>query len=71
MQRATTADLVHSVPALVAHLSSLMTLEPGDLVSTGTPAGVGSLRNPKVWLRAGDEVVVESPQLGVLATTLA
>ncbi len=42
MQRATTADLVHSVPALVAHLSSLMTLEAGDIVSTGTPAGVGS-----------------------------
>ena len=71
MQQATTADLVHSIPALVAHLSGLMTLEPGDLVSTGTPAGVGSLRNPKVWLKAGDEVVIESPQLGVLATSLA
>lgn len=71
MQQATTADLVHSIPALVAHLSGLMTLEPGDLVSTGTPAGVGSLRDPKVWLKAGDEVVIESPQLGVLATSLA
>jgi acylpyruvate hydrolase len=71
MQRATTADLVHSVPALVEHLSGLMTLEPGDIVSTGTPAGVGSLRDPKVWLSAGDELVVESPQLGALRTTLA
>ena len=70
MQRSTTADLVHSVPALVAYLSTLMTLEAGDLVSTGTPAGVGSLRDPKVWLKAGDRVVVESPQLGRLATTL-
>ncbi|MGI8846560.1 MAG: fumarylacetoacetate hydrolase family protein, partial [Thermoleophilaceae bacterium] len=49
---------MHSVPALVAYLSKLMTLEPGDIVSTGTPAGVGSLRDPKVWLTPGDEVVI-------------
>ncbi len=71
MQKSSTADLVHSVPALVAYLSKLMTLEPGDVVSTGTPAGVGSLRDPKVWLKPGDEVVVSSPQLGVLETRLA
>ena len=71
MQNGTTADLVHSIPALVAYLSKLMTLEPGDIVSTGTPAGVGSLRDPRVWLAAGDEVVVESPTLGRLVTTLA
>ncbi len=71
MQRGSTADLVHSVPALVAHLSSLMTLEAGDIVSTGTPAGVGSLRDPRVWLKAGDEVVISSPQLGELRTVLA
>ena len=71
MQKSSTADLVHSVPALVAYLSKLMTLEPGDVVSTGTPAGVGSLREPKVWLKPGDEVVVRSPQLGVLETRLA
>jgi 2-keto-4-pentenoate hydratase/2-oxohepta-3-ene-1,7-dioic acid hydratase in catechol pathway len=70
MQRGSTADLVHSIPALVAYLSTLLTLEPGDIVSTGTPAGVGSLRDPKVWLKGGDEVVIESPQLGTLATTL-
>ncbi len=69
-QRATTADLVHSVPALLAHLSTLMTLEPGDLISTGTPAGVGSLRDPRTWLAAGDEVVIDSPQLGTLVTRL-
>ncbi len=71
MQRSSTADLVHPVPALVAYLSKLMTLEPGDLISTGTPAGVGNLRDPQVWLRPGDEVVVSSPQLGVLETRLA
>ena len=70
MQHGSTADLVHSVPALVAYLSKLMTLEPGDIVSTGTPAGVGSLRDPKVWLAPGDEVVVSSPQLGELRTIL-
>jgi 2-keto-4-pentenoate hydratase/2-oxohepta-3-ene-1,7-dioic acid hydratase in catechol pathway len=71
MQKSSTADLVHSVPALIAYLSKLMTLEPGDVISTGTPAGVGSLRNPKVWLKPGDEVVISSPQLGVLETRLA
>ena len=71
MQSASTADLVHSVPALVAYLSTLMTLEPGDLVATGTPAGVGSTREPKVWLEPGDEIVVSSPTLGRLETRLA
>jgi len=70
MQKSSTADLVHSVPALIAYLSKLMTLEPGDVISTGTPAGVGSLRDPEVRLKAGDEVVISSPQLGVLATRL-
>jgi 2-keto-4-pentenoate hydratase/2-oxohepta-3-ene-1,7-dioic acid hydratase in catechol pathway len=71
MQGATTADLIHSIPFLVAHLSKLLTLEPGDIVSTGTPSGVGSLRDPRVWLKPGDEVVVSSPQLGELRTSIA
>jgi 2-keto-4-pentenoate hydratase/2-oxohepta-3-ene-1,7-dioic acid hydratase in catechol pathway len=71
MQKSSTADLIHSVPALVAYLSQLMTLEPGDVVSAGTPAGVGNWRDPKVWLKPGDEVVISSPQLGVLETRLA
>jgi 2-keto-4-pentenoate hydratase/2-oxohepta-3-ene-1,7-dioic acid hydratase in catechol pathway len=71
MQSGSTADLVHSIPALVAYLSKLMTLEPGDVVSTGTPAGVGSRRDPKVWLKPRDEVEISSPSLGVLDTTLA
>ena len=70
MQRDTTASLIHSIPALVAFLSKLMTLEPGDLVSTGTPAGVGSTRDPTVWLKPGDECVIESPTLGRLETRL-
>jgi 2-keto-4-pentenoate hydratase/2-oxohepta-3-ene-1,7-dioic acid hydratase in catechol pathway len=71
MQHASTADLVHSVPALVSYLSRLMTLDPGDVIATGTPAGVGSLRHPRVWLKSGDELVVSSPQLGVLETRIA
>jgi 2-keto-4-pentenoate hydratase/2-oxohepta-3-ene-1,7-dioic acid hydratase in catechol pathway len=71
MQESSTADLVHSIPALVEYLSMLMTLEPGDVVATGTPEGVGGARDPRVWLKAGDEVVVSSPQLGELRTTLA
>ena len=71
MQRAATSDLVHSVPALVAHLSTLMTLEPGDLIATGTPSGIGGARDPSVWLKPGDEVVVRSPQLGELVTRIA
>jgi 2-keto-4-pentenoate hydratase/2-oxohepta-3-ene-1,7-dioic acid hydratase in catechol pathway len=70
MQSASTADLIHSIPAVVAYLSKLMTLEPGDIVSTGTPAGVGSTRQPRVWLKPGDELVVESPTLGRLETRL-
>jgi 2-keto-4-pentenoate hydratase/2-oxohepta-3-ene-1,7-dioic acid hydratase in catechol pathway len=71
MQKASTADLVHSVPALVAYLSQLMTLDPGDVIATGTPSGVGNLRDPRVALKPGDEVVITSPQLGELETTLA
>ncbi len=71
MQSATTDDLIHSVPTLVSYLSKLMTLEPGDVVATGTPPGVGSVRTPRVWLKPGDEVVVSSPTLGELRTVLA
>jgi 2-keto-4-pentenoate hydratase/2-oxohepta-3-ene-1,7-dioic acid hydratase in catechol pathway len=71
MQEASTADLDFSVPALVSHLSRLMTLEPGDLIATGTPAGVGSTRTPRVWLKSGDEIVISSPQLGRLETRVA
>ena len=70
MQDASTSDLIHSVPEVIAHLSSLMTLEPGDIVSTGTPSGVGSTRDPRVWLKPGDEIVISSPTLGKLRTTI-
>jgi 2-keto-4-pentenoate hydratase/2-oxohepta-3-ene-1,7-dioic acid hydratase in catechol pathway len=68
MQSSSTADLIFSVPQLVSQLSRLMTLEPGDIVSTGTPEGVGMGRNPRVWLADGDEVAIDSPTLGRLTT---
>jgi 2-keto-4-pentenoate hydratase/2-oxohepta-3-ene-1,7-dioic acid hydratase in catechol pathway len=71
MQGASTADLIFSIPRLLSHLSQLMTLEPGDIVSTGTPDGVGSVREPRVWLSDGDEIVIESPTLGRLETRIA
>ena len=70
MQEASTSDLIFSIPALVAELSRLMTLEPGDIVATGTPAGVGSVRRPRVWLSPGDEIAISSPQLGRLETRI-
>ena len=71
MQEATTADLIFSIPRLLSHLSGLMTLEPGDIVATGTPAGVGGAREPRLWLKPGDELVVSSPHLGRLRTRIA
>jgi 2-keto-4-pentenoate hydratase/2-oxohepta-3-ene-1,7-dioic acid hydratase in catechol pathway len=71
MQGASTKDLIFSVPRLLSHLSELMTLEPGDIVSTGTPEGVGSARDPRVWLADGDEIAIESPTLGRLETRIA
>ena len=71
MQRARTDDLIFSIPYLVSHLSRLMTLVPGDVVATGTPAGVGGARKPRVWLQDGDELVVSSPTLGRLETRIA
>ena len=71
MQDASTSDLVFSVAELVARLSRWMTLEPGDIVSTGTPSGVGSVRDPRVWLKPGDEIAITSPALGELRTSIA
>jgi acylpyruvate hydrolase len=70
-QSSTTGDLIFTIPYLVVHLSRLMTLEPGDIVATGTPAGVGSLRKPRVWLKPGDEISIVSPTLGRLDTRIA
>ena len=66
LQDGTTADLIFNIPQLIAHVSQLMTLEPGDLIFTGTPAGVGDARTPPVYLKPGDEVAVTIEKLGTL-----
>ena len=70
-QRSNTRHMLFKVPLLIADISAAMTLEPGDIVSTGTPSGVGSVRQPRVWLKPGDEIVISSPTLGELRTTIA
>ena len=66
LQDSRTSQLVFGVPELIAYVSSVLTLEPGDLILTGTPAGVGVFRDPKVSLAAGDVVEVEVEGIGVL-----
>ena len=66
MQRSNTRELIFGIPRLIAHLSSVFTLEPGDIIATGTPAGVGFARKPPRWLLPGDEVTVRISGLGDL-----
>ncbi|OQA46271.1 MAG: Ureidoglycolate lyase [Chloroflexi bacterium ADurb.Bin325] len=62
-----TGDMIFSVAHLIADMTRVMTLEPGDVIATGTPSGVGAARTPPRWLRAGDVVRVEIDGLGTLA----
>ena len=64
MQDDNTQDLIFSVGALIEYLSQLMTLNPGDLIATGTPGGVGAARRPPVFLKAGDAVEIEIEKIG-------
>jgi len=66
LQDGNTNDLIFDVPFLVAFVSRVFTLEPGDLILTGTPSGVGWARDPKVSMKAGDAVEVEVEGIGVL-----
>jgi 2,4-diketo-3-deoxy-L-fuconate hydrolase len=64
MQDGTTRDLIHDVPAIVSFISRHITLEPGDLIATGTPSGVGVFRDPPVFLEPGDRVRCEVEGIG-------
>jgi 2-keto-4-pentenoate hydratase/2-oxohepta-3-ene-1,7-dioic acid hydratase in catechol pathway len=66
MQDSSTAQMIFSVAEVIAYASQTITLEPGDLIATGTPAGVGVFRDPKVLLGDGDEVSIEIDGLGTL-----
>jgi 2-keto-4-pentenoate hydratase/2-oxohepta-3-ene-1,7-dioic acid hydratase in catechol pathway len=66
LQKSNTRELIFKIPELIEYLSSVVTLEPGDVVSTGTPAGVGSARTPPRYLKAGDQMVVRVEGIGEL-----
>jgi acylpyruvate hydrolase len=66
MQDGTTADLIFSIPELIAFISRAITLEPGDVIATGTPAGVGVFRDPPVFLEPGDRVRCEIDGIGAV-----
>lgn len=66
LQNSNTRELIFRIPDLIEYLSSVFTLEPGDIVSTGTPAGVGFGHKPPRWLKAGDECIVSVQGIGEL-----
>jgi 2-keto-4-pentenoate hydratase/2-oxohepta-3-ene-1,7-dioic acid hydratase in catechol pathway len=66
LQDSTTTNLIFGVDVIISHVSQTITLEPGDLILTGTPAGVGVFRNPQRLLRPGDEVTIEIEGVGTL-----
>ena len=66
VQDGSTADMVFAVDELIEFITRTMTLEPGDLIATGTPAGVGAFRQPPLWLKPGDEITVEIERVGRL-----
>ena len=70
MQDSNTGQLIFRVDEVIAYLSQIVTLEPGDLIFTGTPPGVGMARKPPVWLKPGDVVEVEIDGLGTLRNTV-
>ncbi|GAC1532677.1 MAG: hypothetical protein NVS2B4_12710 [Ramlibacter sp.] len=71
MQEASTSDMLFPVATLISYISQYMTLEPGDVLATGTPAGIGAFRTPPAWLRGGDRIQVTIAELGALDTTIA
>ncbi len=66
MQTGSTADMLFPVDHLIEYLSQFMTLEPGDVIATGTPAGSGAFRDPPIWLKPGDRVRMEISKIGTL-----
>lgn len=71
MQKSNTRNMVFKVPALISYISKVMTLEVGDCIATGTPGGVGFVRNPQVFMKAGDTVEIELEGIGMLRNSVA
>ncbi len=70
LQDGSTSDWLFPLPVLISFLSGFMPLEPGDIVTTGTPAGVGVFQNPQVFMKAGDVVEIEADGIGILRTPI-
>jgi acylpyruvate hydrolase len=70
MQDANTSDMIFSVAETIALLADVLTLEPGDVIVMGTPAGVGQARTPQVWMKAGDTCEIEIERIGVLSNPI-
>jgi 2-keto-4-pentenoate hydratase/2-oxohepta-3-ene-1,7-dioic acid hydratase in catechol pathway len=70
MQSASTADMIYTISDIIAYISAFTHIEPGDVIATGTPAGVAAGRNPPPWLKAGDRVDVEIESIGILSNTV-
>jgi 2-keto-4-pentenoate hydratase/2-oxohepta-3-ene-1,7-dioic acid hydratase in catechol pathway len=66
LQHSNTRELIFKLPELIAYVSSITPLQPGDIISTGTPAGVGLGRTPQRWLRAGETMTAEITGLDTL-----
>ncbi len=71
MQDATLSQMIIDIPRLIEYCSSFTQFEPGDMIATGKPGGVGFKRVPPVWLRPGDEEVVEIEGVGLLRNGIA
>ena len=71
MQHTTTASMIFSIPVLIEYISTFTTLQPGDVIVTGTPGGVGAKRTPPVWMKPGDRVEVEVGKVGILVNSIA
>ena len=71
MQDSSTSNMIFGVAEIVAFVSQAITLEPGDLIITGTPAGVGAFRDPPVWLKPGDEIRIEIDGVGSITNPVS
>jgi 2-keto-4-pentenoate hydratase/2-oxohepta-3-ene-1,7-dioic acid hydratase in catechol pathway len=69
MQTSNTSQMVFKLPSLIRFLSNHFTLMPGDVILTGTPSGVGAFRDPSIYMKEGDEIIVEIEQIGQLMNT--
>jgi 2-keto-4-pentenoate hydratase/2-oxohepta-3-ene-1,7-dioic acid hydratase in catechol pathway len=70
VQRSNTSYQIFPIARIVSYLSSFLTLEPGDVIATGTPQGIGAKRNPPIWLGPGDTVEIEIEKVGLLRNTV-